>query len=275
MPELPEVETVVSSLIKGGIEKSLITDVKIIYSKCIDAPDFSDFSKLILNKKILKISRRGKYIIFSLSEGYFMLVHLKMTGRLTITDISKKEIKHEHIRFELDKKIILSFIDTRKFGKIFLTKNLNSKLEKLGPEPIDPHLDFNQIFSKILKSKKKIKALLLDQSILSGLGNIYADETLWEAKINPNKISLSLTLKEMKALLDSAKKVLLRGIKNKGTSLGRNAFNFADIYNHFGENQNFLNVYKQEKKPCKRCNSVITKEKIAQRSSYFCPSCQR
>ena len=274
MPELPEIETLVSSMKHAKIEGSHITNIEIFNKKMIGSPFPSSFEKLILNTRIDSIERKGKYIVFNLSNSYFLLVHLKMTGHFFLFDLPKNDEKHEHMKIYLDQQKVLSFFDTRKFGKIYLLKDPSFHFSRLGPDPLDPDFDYRMLISKIEKSSKKIKALLLDQSFLSGLGNIYVDEALWKSMINPKKCGKSLSKEEIKKLFEAIIKVLKQGIKNKGTSLGKNSFNFSDVFKNFGNNQNHLNAYMQLKKPCSRCHTLITREKIAQRSSYFCPKCQ-
>ena len=170
---------------------------------------------------------------------------------------------------------ILSFFDTRKFGRLYLVKDINKLLYTLGPDPLNNDFDYKTVIPKMNKSSKNIKALLLDQSFISGIGNIYADEALWEAKINPKKIAKTMSTREIINIFKAITIVLEKGIKNKGTSLGKNSFNFSDIYHRFGSNQNHLNAYDQKDKQCKRCKTLIVKEKVAQRNSYFCPLCQK
>lgn len=274
MPELPEVETLVSSMKKANIEGSCITDIEISNEKLIGQTSISSFKKTILYSKIVTIERIGKQIVFSLSNSYFLVAHLKMTGHFFLSNLPKAKEKHEHMRIFLDQDKVLSFFDTRKFGRVLLLKDLSSLINKLGPDPTKSNFDYSPLLPKLKKSSRKIKTLLLDQSFLSGLGNIYVDEALWEAGINPKRPAKKLSTDEIKRLFCSIVSVLKKGIKNKGTSLGKNSFNFSDLSQNFGKNQNYLNAYMQYKKPCKRCNCPLTKEKVAQRSSFFCPKCQ-
>ena len=275
MPELPEVETLVSSMKIAKIEGTRITDIEIFYEKLIATPSPDSLKKLIVNKAIVSIERKGKYLVFSLSNGYFLLAHLKMTGHFFLSSASLKKEKHEHIKIYLSDGKALSFFDTRKFGKIYLVKDPSVYLNKIGPDPLAPAFNYKILIAKIAKSSKKIKFLLLDQTFISGLGNIYADEALWLAGINPKKPAKNLSEKEIKTLFQAIVTVLTEGIKNKGTSLGKNSFNFSDVFKNFGTNQNYLNAYMQLKKNCKKCGNPIIREKIAQRSCYFCPQCQR
>lgn len=274
MPELPEVETVVASMKEAKIEGSCITDIEIFHEKLIGPTSPSSFKRSIQNSKIVSIDRIGKYIVFILSNSHFLVAHLKMTGHFFIFNLPKAKEKHEHLKIYLDQNKVLSFFDTRKFGRIILLKDLSTLVNKLGPDPTKSNFDYKQLIPKLKKSSRTIKALLLDQSFLSGLGNIYVDEALWEAKISPKHLANKLSPKMIEPLFNAIVKVLKRGIKNKGTSLGKNSFNFSDLHQAFGKNQNHLNAYMQFKKPCKRCKKPIIKEKVAQRSSYFCPKCQ-
>jgi formamidopyrimidine-DNA glycosylase len=221
---------------------------------------------------IQNVSRRGKYIIFTLKTE-IMLIHLRMSGRL-ILDRSKKQAPHERVRFILGDGRFLKFEDQRKFGRISLLKDPEEKLSKLGVEPLSPEFTL-AYFKKLLTNKKtKIKAVLLNQNILAGLGNIYADETLWEAKIHPERRANTLSDEEIKSLHQAIRKILKLAIEFKGTSLGNTRANFHSSTGKRGGNKSNLSVYKRQNQPCLRCGTQIIKIVSSQRGTHFCPVCQ-
>jgi formamidopyrimidine-DNA glycosylase len=271
MPELPEVETLVSDLQSSRILNQTIKEVKIFYPKIVVTPSFA---QKICNKKICSITRRGKYILIHLNSGDTIVVHLKMTGHFLHSLDDKKE-KHIHLAFTLKNGEHLFFHDTRKFGRIYLVNDLDSFFQKLGPEPMSKGFLENDLYQKIRLKKRKIKTLLMDQSFIAGIGNIYSDEILWTAKINPERISNTLLRVEVKRLFKAIKSVLEKGIKNRGTTLGSDASHFSSLYGQRGLNQNSLEAYGRKDLPCRRCGSIIKRIKLNQRGTHFCPKCQK
>ena len=189
MPELPEVETVKENL-KKRLINTKINDVKVLYNNIIAYPDTNTFEKTLKNKKVKDITRRGKFIIFDL-EDYYLLSHLRMEGKYFIKNKNDQINKHEHVIFNLDNNQELRYMDTRKFGKMFLIQKENidtiGPLKELGLEPFDKKLTPNYLKEKIKNKIIPIKTALLDQSIIAGIGNIYADEILFLAHVNPLK----------------------------------------------------------------------------------------
>lgn len=234
----------------------------------------ADFVLLLKNQRIISIGRRAKFLVLGLSNGYTLLIHLRMSGRLIIHP-SRPRGKHEHIILEFDDGLQLSFHDTRKFGRWYLTKKLDQVLGKLGPEPLDPTFTSKQ-FERMLKAKsRQIKPLLLDQTFIAGLGNIYVDEALWTAKIHPMAISNELTSAECRKLFDGIRAVLLRGLERQGTSLGKGKANFYGIEGRQGKHQDIMNVFRRTGKPCARCGTLIKRIVVGQRSTHICPQCQK
>lgn len=268
MPELPEVQTVVQALNVSGIIGHTIKDVKIFYPKLVS----KDFVKKVKNKRITAITRRGKYIILHLNSSA-IVVHLKMSGHFLH---SPKDIieKHIHLYFLLDNKERLFFHDVRKFGRFYLVDNLETFFQNIGPEPLSKAFTEKQFLERVDNRKKIIKALLLDQSFVAGIGNIYSDEILWLAKIHPKRRANSLNKAELKRLFLAIKAVLRKGIKNQGTTLGSSSSNFFSIDRRIGGNQNFLKIYGRKNLPCMRCKTKIEKIRVNQRGTYFCPKCQ-
>ena len=269
MPELPEVETVKNELKKKVLRKK-IRDIKILYDGII-ATNLDEFKNNILNEEIIDIKRRGKFLIFELNN-YYLVSHLRMEGKYFIKDNSEPILKHEHIVFYFDD-FTLRYHDTRKFGKMYLVlKNeLYSKtpLSKLGYEPWDKELSRNYLKDKFNKSIS-VKTLLLDQSIITGIGNIYADEILFLSKINPNKKGKELSNKELDSIIINTRITLEKGIKNKGTTI----HSFSSL-GEKGHNQDSLLVHTKEGSKCVNCGSIIKKIKVNGRGTYYCPTCQR
>ena len=290
MPELPEVQTTVSGL-RSRVLKGTFIDVWSDWEKTIKKPkDFKVFKKEIKGKKIIKIWRRAKNIIFDLSEDYSLLIHQKMTGHLMVGEWNKINNKWQpikkgpleekintflHVIFFLEGGKMLALSDVRKFAKIELWKTkdlLNSKeFNKLGPEPLEKNFTFKK-FQEVLQGQKgKIKQILMNPEVIAGIGNIYSNEALWWAKINPQKNVLALNLKESKLLYKSVKKVLLAGVRLGGES-------FSDYRNVEGKKGHFddeRKVYKKENKKCSRCSTLIKRLKFGGRSAFFCPNCQK
>jgi len=288
MPELPEVETTVRGLKKKALGRAFV-GVWSDWKKTVKKPNsFADFEKQIKNKKIKNIWRRAKNIIFDLSENYSLLVHQKMTGHLLYgiwnfengvwlpRENKKLEDPYNrflHLIFFLDNGEMIALSDARKFAKVELwnAKELAKELEKIGPEPLDKNFNFEK-FEEILKARKgKIKQILMDQGVIAGIGNIYASEALWTAKIHPERPASSLSKKELKSLYDSIKKVLELSIKLGGES-------FSDYRKPDGSKGDFdteRKAYKREGQKCNRCGHAIKRIKIGQRSTFYCPNCQK
>ena len=282
MPELPEVET-----IRIGLEKYLvghtIKDVSVKTSKV-----FSGDKNSLLESKIIKVRRFGKVLSVDLSNGFSILIHVKLTGQpiyrgpnlINPPEMSKKVIgglpgKHTHVIFELDKNGILYYNDVRKFGWIKVIQTLDVEktgfIGKLGPEPFNG-LTF-KIFENILeKSKTNIKVLLMNQEKIAGVGNIYANDALWLSMINPKTVSNEISREKVKELYDSISKVLKEGIKRGGAS----ELNYVTPDGTEGSYQKHFLVYGQDNKTCPRCNKEkIVKIKLGGRGTYYCPNCQK
>ena len=269
MPELPEVETVKETLKKKILHKR-INKVRVLYDGII-ATNIVDFKKNIAGEEIIDIKRRGKFLIFELSN-YYLVSHLRMEGKYFIKDLSEPIIKHEHIIFYFDD-FTLRYHDTRKFGKMYLVSKdklfTDTPLSKLGLEPWDEKLNSNYLKNKF-SSNVSIKTLLLDQSIISGIGNIYADEILFKSKINPNCKGRELTKKDLDNIIMNTKIVLENGIKNKGTTI----HSFTSL-GEVGHNQDSLLVHTKVGCPCTICGTIIKKTRVNGRGTYYCPTCQR
>lgn len=273
MPELPEVETVKENL-KKRLINTKINDLKVLYNNIIAYPDTNTFEKTLKNKKVKDITRRGKFIIFDL-EDYYLLSHLRMEGKYFIKNKNDQINKHEHVIFNLDNNQELRYMDTRKFGKMFLIQKENidtiGPLKELGLEPFDKNLTPNYLKEKIKNKIIPIKTALLDQSIIAGIGNIYADEILFLSHVNPLKKSNTLKEKELNNIIKSTKEVLNKAIAKGGTTI----HTYTSVDGIKGTYQDSLFVHNKEKELCKVCQTQIKKIKVGGRGTYYCPHCQK
>lgn len=274
MPELPEVETVRKSL-ESRISGLTITEVELLMPKIIKAPSPQSFIEGVTGKKIKKLGRRGKYLLIHLSEKMTLVIHLRMTGRLVFCPPETPPEKHTHAIFRLSDGNLLHFTDTRQFGRLALseTDRLDSfpGLKDLGAEPLSEKFTRDYLKKELKRRRTKIKTLLLDQTFIAGLGNIYADEALHRARINPEKIAANLTARETANLYQAIREVLEEGIANRGTTFR----DYVDGLGQTGTNQNTLRVYDREGKPCLLCRQPVARIRLGGRSSYYCPRCQK
>ena len=271
MPELPEVETIVRGLQKTVVGKT-IKNVRVIHP-IIVKQNSRNFKKNVEKSEIIRVRRRGKYILIDLSNKKTILTHLRMTGSLLLLEPSAPLDKHDHLILKFYKtQKELRYRDLRKFGRIksFLTSREEniSDLKKLGPESLN--ISSSDFFNLFQKRKGRIKSALLNQQILAGLGNIYADESLFEAQIHPQQKADKLSPQKLKKLHQAIQKILKKAINAGGSSIE----NYYNINGEIGNFQLQHKVYGREGLPCKRCRSKIKRIKISQRSSYFCPRCQ-
>ncbi|MCK5124808.1 MAG: bifunctional DNA-formamidopyrimidine glycosylase/DNA-(apurinic or apyrimidinic site) lyase [candidate division Zixibacteria bacterium] len=272
MPELPEVETVVRGL-KKSVAGETITAISIKpTARVFPRPD--EFSRKIKNASFETFSRRGKNILLGLSNGYTLWVHLKMTGHFYYLPKSTPTGKHDHVVLTLkNNDHSLRFNDYRRFGylKLFPTSTLHNQkgLAELGPEPLTFPCDE---FVALCKSKHRmLKPALLDQTFIAGIGNIYADESLYLSRLHPMRLTDSVSNKKLAELHGHIQSLLKSSIKLMGTSVDT----FAGVNGQPGKFQNYLKVYGRENKPCERCGKSLTRQKIGSRSAHFCPKCQR
>jgi len=286
MPELPEVETIRRDLEKKIIGKKIL-EVKIRKKKMVKG-SYSDFRKSVFSGSFREVSRRGKLLIFSLENlDKFLLLHLKMTGQLIYRSPSSKITagghseektdfnlpnKYSHIFFCFKDGSHLFFNDQRQFGyvKIANKKELDEVLDKFGIEALDESFAVEKLEKILQKRTKNIKAVLLDQTLIAGIGNIYADEILFASKILPDRAANTLRSKEKEALLRETKNILKRAIKKRGTTFN----NYLDADGNKGNFLKELQVYQREGERCFVCGEIIQKAKVAGRGTRFCPSCQ-
>ncbi len=272
MPELPEVETVKETLKKKILNKT-IYDINIYWDNIIKYPSKDTFIASIKNQTIHDITRRGKWLVFTLDD-YYLLSHLRMEGKYYLKEHNQPREKHEHIIINLGD-IELRYHDTRKFGKMYLIKkdeiNKKGPLVNLGLDPFVQELTVAYLKDKYKHKKLPIKTILLDQNIITGIGNIYADEILFLSRINPNKAAHKLTKKELQSIIDNTKLVLNKAITMGGTTIRT----YTSSLGVSGQFQHELFVHKRQGEPCKICGSTINKTKIGGRGTYYCKHCQR
>lgn len=274
MPELPEVQTIVNDLLEGGVRGAVITRAEVLWPRTVSGLTSEQFCRGIAGKVAEAVRRRGKFIVFDLAPQGHLLVHLRMSGRLIVASPREARSPYDRLvlRFGADREVRLH--DTRKFGRCYLVEHTNGILDRLGPEPLDPDFTVPLFAERLLSCRRRLKPLLLDQSFLAGLGNIYVDEALWEAGLHPCRVSVTLTRKEIRALHGAIVRVLERGIRNGGTSLGRGKANFRSLGEMAGRNQAHLKVFRRTNEPCRRCRCPIERIVVGQRSTHICPSCQ-
>ncbi len=271
MPELPEVETIVRALKHGGrggesILGRRIDSAELLWRRTLAIPSPDLFLQDILSRQIQDVSRRGKFVVIHLDKRA-LLIHLRMSGdlRVDLPPLSNPQY-HDRLLLNFKDGSRLAFNDTRKFGRVWLLKSTESVFSSLGFEPFDEQLTDERFFSGLQKKKKQIKSLLLDQSFLAGLGNIYTDESLHRAGIHPLRLANSLTEEEAFRLLLSIRVILKDGIDRNGASI--------DWVYRGGDFQNNFRVYQRTGEPCSVCGTRIERIVVGQRGTHFCPKCQ-
>ena len=291
MPELPEVETIVKDLKLKVLQRTFI-DFWTDFEKLIKFPKyFKEFKKSIIGLRIEKVSRRGKNIIFDLSRGKVLLIHQKMTGHLLLGKWEKTGSSWKaavsgpiaddpmnrflHLIFMLDNGQMLALSDVRKFAKVELREAKDFYSSKyfndLGPEPLDKKFSLDDFKARIQERKGKIKQILMDQSVIAGIGNIYADEILWQAKISPFRPANKIFGQEMKLMYLAMKEILKKAIKARGSSMS----DYRTLSGEKGKFQLMRKVYRRTGEQCPGCKGLIQRGKIGGRSAHFCPACQK
>jgi formamidopyrimidine-DNA glycosylase len=265
MPELPEVETVVRQLRPDCVGRTIVR-ATLRWKRHVATPSATAFARRIQGQRIQSINRRAKYLVFGLTTD-FLLIHLKMSGDLTVVPLTTPPDKHAHTVFTLDNGTELRFSDTRKFGRVYLVRDPDMITGHLGPEPLEDNFTAKQLGNILTSHHRQLKPLLLDQTALAGVGNIYADESLHRAKLHPLRLSDSLTAKEVSALWRSLRLTLNAAIQNHGSSI--------DWMYRGGQHQNHLRAYDREGQPCPVCRTPIRRILVGQRSTHFCPTCQQ
>jgi len=272
MPEIAEVETVRNTLKKRILNKK-IKEVKIFYEPIIES-NKETFKTDLINKSFIDIKRIGKWLIFE-TEDRYLLSHLRMEGKFFIKDSNEEKEKHEHIIFTFQDNTDLRYCDTRKFGRMNLIKKENlyktESIKKQGLEPGDKNLTSEYLLEKFKSKKLPIKTVLLDQTIISGLGNIYVNEVMFYAGINPKKAAKEVTKEESELIVKGSDEIIKEAIKLGGTTIK----SYTSSLGVTGRFQANLKVHKREGEPCLACNTKIENIKIGGRSTYYCPKCQK
>ena len=275
MPELPEVEVVRRGL-QAHVVGRTITAVRVHHPRAVRRHEAgpADLTARLLDARITGTDRRGKYLWLALDDGDFALVvHLGMSGQMLLGTVPNAG--HLRIAALLDDGTTLSFVDQRTFGGWLLADLVNvdgsvvpAPVAHLARDPLDPRFDIDSVVNVLRRKHSEIKRQLLDQTVVSGIGNIYADEALWRAKVNGARIADTLTRSKLTAVLESAAEVMRDALAQGGTSFDSLYVNVNGQSGYFDRS---LNVYGREGKPCRRCGAVVRREKFMNRSSYYCP----
>jgi formamidopyrimidine-DNA glycosylase len=270
MPELPEVETVVRTLqyLIGGLR---ITDIDIIYPPIVTG-DNEAFSSSLINKRFTGFSRRGKYALYTL-EDIVLMVHLRMEGRFYLVDAGTPIDKHTHAVFHLDNGKQLHYNDVRKFGRLEIVKphEIDIRLKLLGLEPFDPRLTGHYLKKKAGSRDIGLKTFLLDQRFVAGIGNIYADEICFCAKLHPESVVRKISLKRFNEIADCIKMIMSQAIADGGTTI-RSYTSSLGVSGRFQLN---LNVHMRKGESCRVCGQEIVKTRVSGRGTYVCQRCQK
>ena len=272
MPEIAEVETVRQTLRKRILRKK-IKNVNVLYERMIES-DINEFKNNLIGLEFSDILRKGKWLLFEIGD-YYLCSHLRMEGKYFIKNHDEEINKHEHVIFTFTDNTELRYHDTRKFGRmnLVLKKDIDSVegVRKQGIEPIDSNLSKEYLYDAFKKKRLPMKTLLLDQTIISGLGNIYADEVLFASKINPLKLGNEITLDECQRIVDSSKLIIEEAIKCGGTTIK----SYTSSLGVTGRFQQNLMAHKRENEQCKNCDSIIKRIVVGGRSTYYCENCQK
>ena len=264
MPELPEVETIARKLQPDLVGKKILS-ADLLWARTLAFPTPRNFKAQIPGQKIRDIGRRAKYLILHLTD-YNLLIHLRMSGDLSIRSSTIRPEPHDRLIIKLSGGTSLVFNDTRKFGRVWLTARPEEVLGKLGPEPLGDEFTVQWLHAALHRKHRQLKPLLLDQSFLAGLGNIYTDEALHIARLHPLTPSDTLTEEQAQALHEAIHNVLDEGIRRNGAS-------FDWVYRG-GEFQNYFRVYDRKDQECPVCGTKIVRILVGQRSTHVCPVCQ-
>ena len=270
MPELPEVEMVVRGL-RDDVVGRMFVGMEAQWAPQFVSATPEAFAQRLVGQRVEALWRRGKYVVFELTDD-FLIIHLKMTGRLYVAARGEVNDADRFLRvaFQLDDGRELRFSDIRKFGRLYLVADVEEIVGKLGPEPLAGDFTLEAFRARLANRTGNIKSLLLNQSFIAGVGNIYADEALWLARIAPQRKANTLTAEEVERLYRAVREALRQGIAHEGSSI--NWYRKPD--GTAGEYQNFFKVYGRGEEPCPRCGSPIRKVWIGQRGTHYCPQCQ-
>jgi formamidopyrimidine-DNA glycosylase len=276
VPELPEVETIRRGLEREVVGKRIKT-VQATGTRTIRRQTKKQFITRLEGAKITGVERRGKYLVLKLDTGDLLVIHLGMSGQLLRAQAKDAVLKHTHVVITFTQGGQLRFVDPRTFGEVFvtapdeLTKEV-SELADLGMDPVDEPISWVKFRERLLSRTTKLKPLLMDQSFIAGLGNIYSDEILWEAGLRHDRVPQTLSTMEIRRLYRAIVEVLHEAVKHRGSTLSDDGY--VDLHGRPGEFQLLHQAYDREGQACRRCRTQITRERIGNRSTFFCPNCQ-
>jgi len=276
MPELPEVETIARALRIGGrvypdgsvgqaVQGQIIQSAAVLWPRTVAYPTAAEVEAHLPGQSILQIGRRGKFLVFSLDRDH-LLIHLRMSGDLIVEPVDRPLAPHHRFWIGFQDGLRLVFNDPRKFGRIWLTRDPENVLGGLGPEPLSPEFTPQEFFTRLQKYHRQLKPLLLDQSFLAGLGNIYSDEALHRARLHPLRLSHTLQQEDAGRLWQAIREVLEEGILKQGSSI--------DWVYRGGDFQDSFRAYQRTGQPCPNCGTPIERIVVGQRSTHYCPHCQ-
>jgi formamidopyrimidine-DNA glycosylase len=269
MPELPEVETIKNDLLCQIVGRRF-TGVRLFWDKIVRHPLPDEFRHRLAGQNIRDIRRRGKYLLFHLSNGEVLILHLKMSGFLLLQPSSEEPNPYTRAIFYLDNDAELRFCDRRKFGTIWLVKDESEIIGKLGPEPLDHSFNTEVLGRMLRQHSMPVKALLCDQNIIAGIGNMYADEALFAAQIHPLRKAKDLSREEVKRLYKAIRQVLHSGIEQSGASVDT----YQRPNGELGTAHFLFKVAHRKNKLCYNCRTPLERTVVRGRGTYFCPKCQ-
>jgi len=272
MPELPEVETVVRSLAPQLLGRTVVAVERLDWERMVETPAPAIFRDLIVGRRFIGARRRSKWVLLDLDGGWALAVHLRMSGRLEVHGPADEARRHVHLILALDDGRRLFFDDERKFGRVRLldSAGLAALDAAHGPEPLEDAFTAAELARILAGRRTKIKPLLLDQRLIAGVGNIYASEALWLARIHPLLPAAAIDAQGAEALHGAIREVLSQAIVNEGSTLR----SYRNGYGQQGRNQEHFLVYNRAGEPCRRCLTPIERIVVGQRSTFYCPTCQ-
>lgn len=269
MPELPEVETHVLEM-QRLLQDRTLEGVEVSWPKTVVVPDLDSFCALLAGQIFRRFSRRAKYMLLHLDDSWCLIVHLRMTGTFRLVPRSAEPHPHVRVNMQLQGSESLHFLDQRKFGRMWLVQDPRPVLAGLGPEPLSRQFTGRYLQRQLHRRAAALKAVLLDQKVAAGVGNIYADEALFYARLHPQKPARTATPQECRRLCRAVRRVLRTGIELRGSFIGT----YRPPSGAPGRFQLEHQVFRRTGKPCTRCGTPIAKVIVAQRSTHFCPRCQ-
>ncbi len=270
MPELPEVQTILDALTPQILDQAILR-VTALWPPVVDRPDRPLFEAWMQGRRVVAVGRRGKYMLFRLDDDRWLIMHLRMTGKVRVVAADEPLRPHDRLIFHLADGRDWRFEDQRKFGRVYLVEDPQEVVGKLGPEPLGPDFTADDLAATLARRTAPIKSLLLDQRIVAGIGNIYADEALFRARIHPLRPGGSLTPDEITRLVAAVQEVLQQALNEMGTTLR----DYRRPDGSVGSFQNSLQVFRRTGEPCPSCGAPIQRIVVGGRSTHFCPREQK